>query len=653
MRAFFLLGGLLLSPIALAVQQVPINSQAIPIIKVGTLEFRDLNRNGKLDPYEDWRLSANARAKDLVSRMTLTEKAGAMMHASAPSPKSVLGRGPNYDRVKVAKMIQTDHVTDMITRLDGDNPKRLAEQNNLLQKLAEETRLGIPITVSSDPRNAYHYSAHDDFDSAAAGAFSQWPEAPGFGAIDSAKIMRQAANIIRQEYRAVGITEALSPQADIASEPRWARINGTFGSSPKVVHDMVENYVAGMQNGINGLNRNSVVAVVKHWVGYGAAKDGWDSHNYYGRFADFQDDNLKQHIYPFTGAFAAHVAAIMPTYSILQGASIDGHKIQPTGVGFSHYMLTDLLRGKYHFNGMILSDWLITSTCNSTCKNGAPKGETVRPEDLGMSWGVGDLSVQQRFVKAVNAGVDQFGGVADPTPIVEAVKQGLLSQQSIDRAVTKVMQQKFALGLFDAPFVNPQKAQEVLSNKRHQQLANAAQARSLVLLKNSHQQLPLKSGTKVYLYHVSADVATQQGLIVVDTPEQADVAIMRIETPFSHPHPNFFFGARQHEGPLNYRADNKEYQKVLAISAKVPTIVTVYLDRPAILTQVAPHASALIGNFGVSDPVLLQSLLGKHHFSGKLPFALPSSMQAVQAQHSDRPNDSNNPLYPFGFGLTL
>lgn len=635
-----------------ATQQPKLTYQTTPTLTVNQLQFKDLNRDGILNPYEDWRLSDEIRAKDLVARMTLAEKAGAMMHASAPSPESVLGRGPVYDMKQLTKMIQHDHVNAMITRLDGDDPTRFADQNNQLQALAEQSRLGIPVTISTDPRNAYHYSAHDDIDSAAAGKFSQWPESPGFGAINDPKLTRQYADILRQEYRAVGITEALSPQADIASEPRWARINGTFGEDPKVIHDMVEAYVEGMQNGRTGLNSGSVITVVKHWVGYGAAKDGWDSHNSYGRFADFKDNNLKQHIYPFEGAFDANVASIMPTYSILQGVKVDGKPIEQVGAGFSHYLLTDLLRDKYQFKGVILSDWLITSDCNNSCQKGAPKGQEGRPEDLGMSWGVGDLSSEQRFAKAVKAGVDQFGGVADPQPIIQSVKDGLITQQEVDHAVTKIMVQKFATGLFEAPFVDASIAGQSLGAPQNQAIADEAQARSLVLLKNDHL-LPLAKGTKVYLYNIEPDAAQAAGLTVVTTPEAADVALVRAEAPFTHPHPNFFFGVRQHEGPLNFDDSNPDYKMIQSLSKKLPTVVNIYLDRPAILNQIQKSSGAILANFGANDQVLMNAITGEHPVSGKLPFELPSSMKAVKAQHSDKPHDSANPLYPIGFGLTL
>jgi len=637
-----------------AITQPALTYYNIPLLTVGSFQFKDMNHDGVLNPYEDWRLSNKIRARDLVYKMTLAEKAGAMMHASAPSPQSVLGRGPVYDLKRIAKMIQNDHINAMITRLDGDDPTRFANQNNEIQKLTEQTRLGIPVTISTDPRNAYHYySAHDDIDSAAAGKFSKWPESPGFGAINDPKLTRQYANVLRQEYRAVGITEALSPQADVASEPRWARINGTFGEDPKIIHDMVESYVDGMQNGRNGLNSKSVITVVKHWVGYGAAKNGWDSHNVYGRYADFTDNNVDTHIYPFKGAFNANVASIMPTYSILQGVKADGKNIEQVGAGFSHYLLTDLLQNKYHFNGVVLSDWLITSDCNASCQQGAPKGHEGRPEDLGMSWGVEKLSQEQRFVKAIKAGVDQFGGVADPKPIIHAVTTRQLPQQDVDNAVIKIMEQKFATGLFESPFVDVSIANNSLGTPENQALADNAQARSLVLLKNEHHQIPLVSGTKVYLYNINPQSAKAAGLTVVNTPEQAEVAILRIETPFSHPHPNFFFGVRQHEGPLTFDENNPDYQMVKKISQKVPTIINIYLDRPAIMSQFQKNSSTIIANFGANDQVILNAITGKYPITGHLPFELPRSMATVNEQHSDLPHDSQNPLYPIGFGLQL
>lgn len=636
----------LFSPLASAtISQPAIGVNNKPLLHIGGLTFKDLNQDGKLNPYEDWRLTPQQRAQDLVKRMTLAEKAGLMMHGSAPSPGSVIGAGTVYDLPAAQKMIVQQQVRSLITRLSGRNPQQMAQENNKLQQIAESSRLGIPLTISSDPRNSFEYLTGASVD---AGLFSKWPETLGIAAAGDESLAREYGDIIRQEYRAVGINEALSPQADIATEPRWARINGTFGEDAELTKRMVRGYITGIQHGTRGVGADSVAAIVKHWVGYGAAKDGWDSHNAYGKYAAFSGDNLERHIYPFTGAFEAGVAGVMPTYSILQGASWQGRAIEPVGAGFNHFLLTDLLRGQYRFNGIILSDWLITSDCNQVCEQGAPAGEKPVPE--GMPWGMENATVQQRFVKAVQAGVDQFGGVTDSAVIVAAVQQGQLSQARINTSVEKLLTQKFALGLFEQPYVDAPRAAQVVGNPAAQQAADQAQARSLVLLQNQGV-LPLRQGTKIWLSGVDKQAAQQAGLVVVDEPQQADIALIRTSAPFEQPHRNYFFGSRHHEGSLAFTDDNPDLQKIKQVSRVVPTIVTVYLDRPAILSNVQALSKGLIANFGVSDAVLLQKLQSQQAWRGRLPFELPSSMAAVLKQQSDVAADSEKPLYPLGFGL--
>ncbi len=636
----------LFSPLASAtISQPAIGVNNKPLLHIGGLTFKDLNQDGQLNPYEDWRLTPQQRAQDLVKRMTLAEKAGLMMHGSAPSPGSVIGAGTVYDLPAAQKMIVQQQVRSLITRLSGRNPQQMAQENNKLQQIAESSRLGIPLTISSDPRNSFEYLTGASVD---AGLFSKWPETLGIAAAGDESLAREYGDIIRQEYRAVGINEALSPQADIATEPRWARINGTFGEDAELTKRMVRGYITGIQHGTQGVGADSVAAIVKHWVGYGAAKDGWDSHNAYGKYAAFSGDNLERHIYPFTGAFEAGVAGVMPTYSILQGASWQGRAIEPVGAGFNHFLLTDLLRGQYRFNGIILSDWLITSDCNQVCEQGAPAGEKPVPE--GMPWGMENATVQQRFVKAVQAGVDQFGGVTDSAVIVAAVQQGQLSQARINASVEKLLTQKFALGLFEQPYVDAPRAAQVVGNPAAQRAADEAQARSLVLLQNQGV-LPLRQGAKIWLSGVDKQAAQQAGLVVVDEPQQADIALIRTSAPFEQPHRNYFFGSRHHEGSLAFTDDNPDLQKIKQVSRVVPTIVTVYLDRPAILSNVQALSKGLIANFGVSDAVLLQKLQSQQAWRGRLPFELPSSMVAVLKQQSDVAADSEKPLYPLGFGL--
>ena len=614
-----------------------------PVLQQDGVRFRDLNRNGVLDAYEDRRLSPEQRARDLVARMTVEEKAGAMMHGTARSdgPMGFAGMGGAYDTAAIRALIDGVKVTSMITRLGGSDPAALAAQNNVVQAIAERSRLGIPVTISTDPRNHFQYVPGA---SSQTNRFSQWPEALGLAAIGDTALTRRFGDIVRQEYRAVGIHMALSPQADLATEPRWGRISGTFGEDAGLAERQVRAYVTGFQHGSAGLGSGSVVTVVKHWVGYGAAKDGFDSHSYYGRFATFPGRNLEYHVRPFLGAFAAQVGGVMPTYSILEG-------FEPVGAGFNRQLLTDMLRDRHGFRGIILTDWAITSDCPERCRNGAPAGERPTFADLGMPWGVEALSMRARFVKAVQAGVDQFGGTERADLLVEAVRAGELSEARLDSSVVRVLTQKFAQGLFENPYVDAPAAAQLVGNATFQAAALDAQRRALVVLENKDHVLPLRRVSRVYLHGISTEVATREGWTVVNDPAQADIAIVRLSAPFERLHPQYIFGTFLHEGSLAFKEGDPDYEAFTRASAVVPTIVTVYLDRPAILTPFKDRARAVIANFGVSDAALIDALTGRARPEGKLPFELPSSMTAVAAQRPDVPHDSVRPLYPFGFGL--
>ena len=640
-------------PATAAARQPRLGTRGAPTLERDGLRFKDLNRNGTLDPYEDWRLTPEARARDLVGRMTLEEKAGTLMHGTArgAGPMAMAGTGSSYDATANRALIDSAKVTSMITRLRGD-PAALATQNNALQEIAELTRLGIPITISTDPRHHFQYVLGA---SESEGQFSQWPETLGLAALGDTGLVRRFGDIARQEYRAVGIHMALSPQADLATEPRWSRINGTFGEDADLAGRMVRAYVEGFQHGTRGADTGGVQTIVKHWVGYGAAKEGFDSHNYYGRFASFPGRNFEYHVRPFLPAFAANVAGVMPTYSILEGATWDGKPIEPVGAGFNRQLLTDMLRRRYGFRGIVLTDWAITNDCNDRCRAGAPRGERPSFADLGMPWGVEDRTMRARFVQAVQAGVDQFGGTERADLLVDAVRAGQLTEARLDTSAERVLVGKFALGLFENPYVEPVEAARRVGSDAFRAAALDAQRRALVLLENQGGILPLraKSGTaalRVYLRGVAPEAATQRGWIVVSDPKQADVAIIRLTAPFETLHSQYVFGAMQHEGSLAFRDGDPDYEAFKQASAVTPTVVTVYLDRPAILTPIKEHARALIANFGVSDAALLDVLAGRARPEGKLPLELPSSMDAVLAQKSDVPHDSPRPLYPLGFG---
>jgi beta-glucosidase len=656
-RLLLTVAAIALAPVALpsaamaAPVQPVLGSRTGATVVVDGLKFRDLDRDGKLSPYEDWRLDPDQRAADLTARMTLDEKAGAMMHGTVPAkgPLGVAGIGAGYDLDKAAPLIQSRHVETFITRLSGA-PAMLAEQNNALQALAEGTRLGIPVTISTDPRNHFQFTAGA---SVTSGGFSQWPEATGLAAIGDPVLTKRFGEVARKEYRAVGIHQALSPMADLATEPRWSRINGTFGEDPILVGAMVKAYVQGFQGGDQGLAADGVSAVVKHWVGYGASAKGFDGHNRYGRYAVFPAGQFAQHVKPFDEAFAAGVVGVMPTYAILQGVTLDGKPLEPVGAGFSRQLLTDLLRGEHGFKGLIISDWAITNDCGQTCRDGFPAGQAPSFEGFSTAWGVEELSKVERYAKGVNAGLDQFGGVEDTAELVAAVKAGKITLARIDQSVRRVLVVKFQQGLFENPYVDPKAAEAIVGAPAFVAEGRAAQSRALTLLENRDGLLPLKAaGRKVWLMGVSPEVAKAHGLTPVTDLAQADLAIIRTATPFQTLHPTYTFGSRQHEGDLSFRDGAADYEAIKAASAKVPTIVSVYLDRPAILTNLKDKAAALIGDFGASDDALLDALTGVVAPRGRLPFELPSSMAAVEAQAEDAPHDSAKPLYPIHFGLT-
>lgn len=630
--------------------------RSAPLLTADGLTFKDLNRNGKLDPYEDWRLPAEVRAADLVGRMSIEELAGLMVHGTLPGvgPMASIGTGAEYDLAKVRVFINENHVSAFITRWHG-SAELFAKQNNEVQAIAESSRWGIPVTISSDPRHHFEQvlgAAMQDR------AFSMWPEPLGFAAVNDPELTRRFGDVVRQEYQAVGIRESLAPQADLATEPRWARANGTFGEDADTAKRMVEAYVTGVQNGVNGLNSGSVIAVVKHWAGYGAAKDGWDGHNYYGRYAEFSGHNFEQHLIPFTGAFVAHVGAVMPTYSVLQNVAIDGKPLEQVGAGFNRQLLSDLLRRQYGFRGVILSDWAITNDCSEACRNGASAGTKPTPQDIGMPWGVEELTKAQRFAKAINAGVDQIGGTEQSNVIVEDVRNGSISEARVREAAVRILQQKFDLGLFEQPYVDETKAAVIAGRKDFVREGQAAQAHSVVLLENkrvvstSQPLLPVApKNKKVYLYGVTAKAAEDAGFIVVTDPAQADLAIIRAPAPYESEHPNFFFGSRQHEGRLTFTEKDAAYAELVRVGPMVPTVFLTTLERPLILANVRTHATALLGDFGISDEPLLDLIIGKLSPNGHLPFELPSSAEAVRQQKSDQPHDSQSPLFQFGFGL--
>jgi beta-glucosidase len=271
---------------------------------------------------------------------------------------------------------------------------------------------------------------------------------------------------------------------------------------------------------------------------------------------------------------------------------------------------------------------------------------------MGMPWGVEQLSKPERAAKAINAGVDQIGGTSDSSIIVDAVKSGLISMARIDQSVMRLLVQKFELGVFEDPYVEAARAEAVVGAPDFMAAALDAQHRSLVLLENRAAILPLEAkGKKVWLWKISPQTAKDFGFVVVEKVEDADLAIARVATPFTVEHPKYLFGNILHEGPLSFTPENPDRRAVESAAAHVPVVVVVNLDRAAVLTPIKEVAAALVADFGASDAAVLDVLTGRERPQGHLPFELPSSDAAVDKQQPDVPNDSESPLYPYGFGL--
>ena len=591
--------------------------------------FRDLNKNGRLDVYEDPRQPLAARVEDLLGQMTLEEKAGLLfINGSVINEDGSIEQkegGTGFGRAAVTQV--TEQGMSHFNLWQIPSAQVVAKWHNNLQHFAEGTRLGIPVTIASDPRN--HFTRN--IFAMAATDFSQWCETLGFAAIGDPELVRQFAEIVRQEYLAVGIRVALHPQIDLATEPRWPRISGTFGEDAHLTARLTKAYIQGFQG--ETLGAYSVACMTKHFPGGGPQKEGLDPHFDFQKGQIYPGNNFDYHLIPFEAAFEAQTAAIMPYY----GIPVD-QTDENVAMAFNKTIITGLLRQKYHFDGVVCTDWgLITD---------AHIMGAIWPA---RAWGVEHLSEAERVLKALDAGVDQFGGESRPDLVLELVSTGRLSEDRLDQSARRLLRLKFQLGLFDNPFVDESLVSQVLGQTASVAAGVDTQKRAMTLLKNDESVLPLKGKPKIFVKNVDADTAARYAE-VVDTPERADYAVLRLETPWVPIESKIPFGRGFHHGDLDFKGEAKE--EILALLRAVPTIVVLYMDRPAVIPEINQEAKALLVEYGANDTAVLDVIFGKASPEGRLPMEMPSSMEAVQKQKTDVPYDSENPLYPFGFGLS-
>ncbi len=609
--------------------------ETAPLLTVDGMTFRDLNDNGRLDVYEDTRRPIEERVEDLLSQMTLEEKCGQMMQPMINAGKdgglveTPSGMSPRTTTERVVGR----HISHFNLVFSGD-AESVAEWNNNLQRLAERTRLGIPVTISTDPR---HSTGENPATGILMEGFSQWPDPLGLAATRDEDLVQRFGDVARREYRAVGISSALHPMADLATEPRWSRMAGTFGEDAELSGRMTAAYIRGFQG--ESIDHESVACMVKHFPGGGPQEDGLDPHFDWGKRQVYPGDNFEYHLSPFVAAFEAGVEQVMPYYGIPVGQTSED-----VAMGFNTDIITGMLRERYGFNGVVCTDWQIA------------EGHKILGgiEVMGArAWGVEELSVPERYAKAIGAGVDQFGGQESPHHLVELVRSGKVTEGRIDESVRRILAVKFKLGLFDDPYVSVAAAASAVGTDEFRELGRGAQRKSVVLLKNGQlpdgtPALPLLERPKLYVENVAAELAGRYGDLVA-TPQEADFAVLRLNTPYE-PKGRGFLARLFHHGDLDFKGEERDH--ILEVLRSVPTVVDIHLERAAVIPEIAEHAVGLLATFGVTDEVVMDAVFGAFDPTGKLPIELPSSMEAVRAQQEDVPFDSTDPLFEFGHGLT-
>ncbi|MEU6842134.1 glycoside hydrolase family 3 N-terminal domain-containing protein [Streptomyces sp. NPDC046716] len=588
--------------------------------------------NHPTTPYLDPELPVERRVEDLLSRMTLEEKAGQLFHtANTLAPGGQLLAEPDAaNGVRTAhELVVGRHITHF-NLLNGTDPYEIALWHNRLQELAADTRLGIPVTVSTDPR-------HGMFSSPAAGQaierMSRWPEHTGIGAIGDARLAEEYGDVVRREYTALGIRVALGPMADLFTDPRWSRGYGTFGEDPVTVANMTAAFIRGLRGG-DALGADSVAAMVKHFPGGGPQLGGEDAHDPAHREQVYPGGLARLHELPFDAAFRAGATQVMTYYGM--PLAVPGW--EEVGFAFNRPVVTDLLRGHYGFDGIVCTDWNVIES-------------TMLAGDVfdAHAYGLENLTPAQRLARALDAGVDQFGGDDCTELVVELVRGGAVSEARIDVSVRRLLREKFRLGLFERRRVDAEAAAETVGSAPLREAGRRAQRRSLVLVKNADALLPLSDGTglRVYAEGLDPEQVAAYGTPVADVAD-AEVAVVRLRAPFEDR--GTALSEWFHGGSLDFPEAVVEH--VGALAARVPTVVLVYLERPAVLTEIAGAATAVVGDFGAEDDALLDLVFGRCAPEGRLPFDLPSSMKAVGESREDVPFDTRSPLHRFGHHLS-
>ena len=659
--------------------QPVLGTRSVNIIEKKGLQFKDLNKNGELDPYEDWRLPDSSRIADLLGQMTLEEKVGLLFHPNIAVPadgvvkydfteeeKAAManagnetyagpigpgGQGPagggigQMRRTATAKsFIEEKHFRNILN--NGVAPVReFASWSNKMQEIAEATRLGIPIMFSTDPRHGATLGAHVSGKQ----YFSQWPSKEGQVGISSAHdtvIMKKFGEVVAEEYRAVGLHMILGPQIDVMTEPRWSRNMGCFSEDADLTAEMLAAFMDGAQG--KDVGPEKILVHLKHWPGAGPHKDGT------GQWLTYPGNNFDYHLIPWKKGIEKGALAAMGYYS--------GTFYDSLNVNYSYHVSTEILYNQLGFKGAICTDWGVVGR--------GPLKPSLQ----------GKTTLKDNMEMIINAGVDQMGSETNNQLVLELVKEGRVSEERINQAAGRILQWHFILGLFENPYVDPEAATKIVRSEKNQKLGYEAQLKSIVLLVNEGV-LPAAENIKIYVEGIDKEIAAGYAT-VVDDPGKADLILVRTTTeeersfqgfgggmPGAGPRPGQANAPRPQmnaaqaaaamtpfaprEVNIDFPAKKWANIKTLARTGK-PVVVAFNPTGsscvlPADLRNVAKGAIMI---FDALDNALLDIVFGKFKPVGKLTFEIPSSMDAVKKQLEDLPFDSENPAFKFGDGLS-
>lgn len=652
--------------------QPQLGNRSAAILKIKNLQFKDLNKNGKLDKYEDWRLPNEARIKDLIGLMTIEEKIGFMIISTtrlkgdyafqANAPRGEISSGfneedllqpnnmftrkplpvPTMSAAGTTKGVMNYNLRHFILRANT-SAKIMAEWANNLQALCETSRLGIPAIIASNPRNHVTTDASIGL-SVGTTVFSRWPGELGLAAMRDLKLTREFAEIAAKEWTSVGLRKGYMYMADLATEPRWQRVEGTFGEDADLAANMTREIVLGFQG--KKIGKNSVALTTKHFPGGGPQEGGQDSHFDWGKFAHYPGGMFDYHVKPFKAAIDAGTSSIMPYYSAPKGKEFEN-----VGFSYNKAVIKDLLRAKLGFKGIINSD--------------------TGPIDM-MPWGVENLDINQRYQKAIEAGVDIFSGGADPALLLETVKKGLVTEARINESIARLLKEKFDLGLFENPYVDVENAVKTVGNAEFQKKADIAQRKSIVLLRNDDNLLPItkKAGSstiKVYFetykessgrggqnqgssINVNKPTIQNANIEFVATKEEADVVLLWLI-----PSGGGLFSSGGSPIELKLSKNKIDVAHVNEIINAKPTILAINYTNPWVIDEIDKgKAKTILATFGTTQEALLDIVSGVFKPTGKMPFSTPISEKAAADNKSDVPGymeGKGYALFNFGDGL--